>query len=305
MNNKKITLLIIAAILIFSFSFFAKRVIPQNDPNKIKITTSFYPYYFFVSRIGGDKVNVINITPPGVEPHDYDLTSGDIVNIQTSKALIINGQVEPWKKKVTKDLSDNNVKLVETSDSLFTLETIDETGTLTKDPHVWLNPKIAKEQVLKIADTLVAVDTKNEEYYRSNANKLNIELDKLYIDYSNGLATCTTRDIITTHAAFAYLAAEFRLKQVSITGLSPEEEPSLKKLSEISDFAKKNNVKYIFFESLVSPKLANTIASEIGAQTLVLNPIEGLTPEELSQGQNYFTVMNDNLKNLKIALNCK
>lgn len=305
MNNKKITLLIIAAILIFSFSFFAKRVIPQNDPNKIKITTSFYPYYFFVSRIGGDKVNVINITPPGAEPHDYDLTSGDIVNIQTSKALIINGQVEPWKKKVTKDLSDNNVKLVETSDSLFTLETIDETGTLTKDPHVWLNPKIAKEQVLKIADTLVAVDTKNEEYYRSNANKLNIELDKLYIDYSNGLATCTTRDIITTHAAFAYLAAEFRLKQVSITGLSPEEEPSLKKLSEISDFARKNNVKYIFFESLVSPKLANTIASEIGAQTLVLNPIEGLTPEELSQGQNYFTVMNDNLKNLKIALNCK
>lgn len=305
MNNKKITLLIIAAILIFSFSFFAKRVIPQNDPNKIKITTSFYPYYFFASRIGGDKVNVINITPPGAEPHDYDLTSGDIVNIQTSKALIINGQVEPWKKKITKDLSDNDVKLVETSDNLFTLETIDETGTLTKDPHVWLNPKNAKEQVLKIADTLVAVDTKNEEYYRSNANKLNIELDKLYIDYSNGLATCTTRDIITTHAAFAYLAAEFRLKQVSITGLSPEEEPSLKKLSEISDFAKKNNVKYIFFESLVSPKLANTIASEIGAQTLVLNPIEGLTPEELSQGQNYFTVMNDNLKNLKIALNCK
>ena len=131
------------------------------------------------------------------------------------------------------------------------------------------------------------------------------KLDDLDRQYRRGLANCQEKNIVTSHAAFGYLATAYGLNQVSITGLSPDAQPSPRQLADIVKFTRANNVKYIFFESLVSPKLSKTIATEIGAQTMVLNPLEGLTDEEVSQGNNYFTEMENNLANLKTALECK
>ncbi len=133
---------------------------------------------------------------------------------------------------------------------------------------------------------------------------LNQKLDQLDKTYAEGLKTCKQKDIITSHAAFGYLATRYGLNQVAISGISPDEEPSSQQLAEVAKFAKENDVKYIFFESLVSPKLSETIAHEIGAKTLVLDPLEGISDDDIKQGKNYFTVMENNLKNLQKALQC-
>jgi zinc transport system substrate-binding protein len=278
---------------------------PVNINGKMQITTSFYPLYFFASQIGGNKVVVTNITPPGGEPHDYEPTSQDIVNIESGKLLILNGNVEPWANKIKNTLKNKNTVILETGSGLFTQKVVDENGIYSTDPHIWLSPKLAKVQVNSILNKYIQIDPANKNYYASNANKLLNDLDGLDTEYKTGLTDCKLKDIITSHAAFGYLAADYDLKQVPIAGLSPDSEPSLKQLTEITKFAKSNNVKYIFFESLVSPKLSQTIAREVGAKTLVLNPIEGLTPEETAQGKNYLTIMRENLVNLKLALDCK
>lgn len=299
---KLILVLILLAILAGLF-LLIKNKTGETQSDKIKITASFYPYYFFASQIGGEKAEVSNITPAGTEPHDYELTTGDIIKINSSQLFIMNGLVEGWKDKI-KANSQESVKIITTGDGLFTQDFMDEEGKKSPDPHIWLNITLAKKQVNKILDAAVEVDPPNKNYYQSNAKKLIGKLDELDRKYKNGLKLCKKKDIVTSHSAFGYLASEYGLNQVSIAGLSPDEEPSLRELSEVSDFVKENNIKYIFFESLVSPKFAETIAKETGAQSLVLNPLEGLTPAEEAEGKNYLTIMEENLHNLKVALEC-
>ncbi|MBI4407673.1 MAG: zinc ABC transporter substrate-binding protein [Candidatus Kerfeldbacteria bacterium] len=259
---------------------------------RLKVATSFYPLYYFASQIGGDYAAVTNLTPTGTEPHDYELTPQDIAAIQDSQLLVLNGgQLEPWVEDVTADLSSNTI--------------IVEVVTGLTDPHVWLSPQRAKAEVEKITDGFIQADPSHVTDYTTNSQALLDRLDQLDTQYADGLANCDSNVIITSHAAFSYLASDYGLEQLSIAGLSPEAEPSLDELADITDFSKQNNVHYIFFESLVSPKLAETIANEIGAATLVLNPIEGLTDEEVAAGEDYVTVMQTNLINLQTALGCQ
>jgi zinc transport system substrate-binding protein len=145
----------------------------------------------------------------------------------------------------------------------------------------------------------------NATFYLENKDKLLEKLDQLNITFKNGLIDCQQKDIITSHAAFGYLAKEYDLNQVAITGLSPDEEPSSAKLAQLTNFAKEKNIKYIFFESLVSPKLSNTLALEIGAKTLVLDPLEGLSDDDSKKGKDYFSKMAENLSNLRVGLDCQ
>jgi zinc transport system substrate-binding protein len=157
----------------------------------------------------------------------------------------------------------------------------------------------------KILAGFIAVDPTNTNYYQTNEVKLKADIATLDTEYKQRLANCVSKDIVTSHAAFGYLATTYGLTQVPISGLSPDAEPSPKQLADVADFVKKNNVKYIFFESLVSPKLSETIARETGTKTMVLDPIEGIIPEDLAKGYNYLTVMESNLKNLELVLQCK
>ncbi len=298
-----IVVLVIAGALIALKAVVEPKV--SLDLEKKSVNTSFYPLYFFTTEIGGDKVQVTNITPAGAEPHDYDPTPQEIAGIESSPLLILNGaNLEAWGSRITEELEGKGKVVVIAGEDLAD-QKIEEDGEIIRDPHVWLSPVLAKKEADKILDGLKKVDPENSSFYERNAANLKIKLDKLDNDYKQGLKSCKRKDIVTSHAAFSYLGGAYGLSQVTVTGISPDEEPSSKQLAEVSKLAKAGNVKYIFFESLVSPKLSETIADEIGAQTLVLDPIEGVSPEDMQAGRNYITIMEDNLKNLKIALECK
>jgi len=317
MNTKKV-LFAFGIVLLAVLAVVALLSLNKKEDNslKIKVVTSFYPLYFFTSQITGDKAVVSNITPAGAEPHEYEPTARDMAQIESSNLLVLNGGgLEGWSENVQSNLNKDKTKVVVAGDGLTT-KIIKEEGEHEEhaeeghhhdgiDPHIWLSPILAKQMIDKIELGLSEIDPINSSYYKSNAEILKNKLSVLDEEFKNGLATCESKDIITSHAAFAYLASTYELNQVSIAGLSSEEEPSSKEMAEIAQFAKANNVKYIFFENLISPKLSETIAKEIGAQTLLLNPMEGLTDDEIKSGKDYFSEMRSNLVNLKIALQCK
>lgn len=298
MKNKRY-FIIVAIFLLAVLGFFLKTEISkpttlQPKPKKLQVVTSLYPMYFFASRIGGDRAEVYNITPAGTEPHDYEPTTKDIVKIMKSNMLVLNGgQIETWGNKIKDQIQGANVQIV-----------VAGLGLTDKNPHVWLSPILAKKQVEAIGAGFEKIDPKDSAYFRGNTEKLKKELDQLDSDFRKGLRNCQKKDFITSHAAFGYLAAEYSLNQIAISGISPDEEPSSQGLAEISDLVKKEGLKVIFFESLVSPKLSQTIARETGAKTLALDPVEGLTEDSLKAGKNYLTVMKDNLSNLQKALQC-
>ncbi|MCX6716914.1 MAG: zinc ABC transporter substrate-binding protein [Candidatus Taylorbacteria bacterium] len=280
--------LLIILLLILTIGVKTQKNIEDNS--KIKVIASFYPLYFFAKEIGGDLVSVENITPAGAEPHDYEPSTSDMANITNSKLLILNGGgLESWK------ITDKSIETV------IAYEGDDP------DPHIWLSPQLAEKIADKIALGLMKVDPKNSAVYGKSLANLKNRLDNLDYEYRNGLNanTCEKKDFITSHSAFHYIASTYGFNQISISGLSPDSEPTPKELADITDFARAQNIKYIFTENLISPKLAETLANEIGAKTLVLNPLEGLTAEEISRGENYFTVMRENLINLETALQCK
>lgn len=300
--NKKI---IISLLFIFTFAVFGgcgKANLPLD--NKISVVTSFYPLYFFTSEIGGDLAHITNITPAGAEPHDYEPTAQDITQIHDSQLLVLNGGgLEAWGDSIKSEIDNKKTLVIRVGDSLTNQKFTEEGDTIT-DPHVWLSPQLAQKMVDEITASFIKIDSKNSEYYKANAEALKLKLADLDKEYASSLKNCKQTSIVTSHSAFGYLASTYGLKQISISGLSPEAEPSAKQLTKISNFAKENSIKYIFFESLVSPKLSDTVATEIGAQTLVLNPLEGLSEDQLATGKNYITEMMANLDNLKIALEC-
>lgn len=302
--NKKIILLILLVIIIIGAVWFANRANTSNhisniqaQKTKIQVSASFYPVYFFAKEIGGDRAFVKNITPAGVEPHDYEPTTQDIANIENGDLLVLNGGVEAWGNKIRDNLRETKVKIVIAGEGLYTAQ--------IQDPHFWLSPPLAKKEVEKITEGYISIDPNNSNYYKEKENILENKLDDLNNKFKAGLKDCSSHDFVTSHAAFSYLAEQYDLIQIPISGLSPDEEPSAQKLARVVDLAKRKNVKYIFFEKLISPKLAETIAAEVGAQTLVLDPLEGISDDDSSAGKNYFTVMEDNLKNLHTALQCK
>ncbi len=287
-----------------SYALLWHKSVPQSA-TKLQVAASFYPLYFFTQQIGGDKADVMNVTPAGGEPHDYEPTAGDIARIENSKLLILNGGgLEAWGDKIKQNIDPKNTLLVTAGEGLTNQQVL-ENGQSVTDPHVWLSPPLTEQMVDKIEAGYEQVDPSNAAYYRSNAEALKSKLVELDTEYKQGLANCSSKDIITSHAAFGYIATVYHLNQVSIAGLSPDAEPSPSQLATIAKFARDNHVKYIFFESLVSPKLSQTIATEIGAQTMVLDPIEGLTSDDIAAGKSYITEMQQNLANLKVVLQCK
>lgn len=273
-------------------------VLTQSDKNndELTIVATFYPPAEFASQITKDKFKVINITSGGVEPHDFEPSPQDIVKIQNADLLIINGNdFDHWAEELVEENKEIN--------SINLSEYI--TSELGDDPHFWLDPVHAIVLVKAISEQIIEIDPEKEEFYIENTNKYIGELNKLDQDFRFGLENCSQRKIVVSHDAFEYLGDRYNIELINISGITPEEEPSAMKLAEISDKVKEYNIKYIFYETLVSPNLANTIAQETGADTLVLDPIEGLSNEDVLAGENYLTIMRNNLNNLKLAMNCE
>lgn len=317
MNNKKLIGLVIGLLVIVAISYgllktgvFSKKdsvnTPQENQTKKLKVVVSFYPLADFAKNVGGDYVDVTNITPTGAEPHDYEPTPQDIAKVYNSDVFIANGNgVDAWADKIEEDLISKGIKVIKISGHVASLKSNSPEGQASFDPHFWLDPVYVEEEIDIIADTLIEIDSVHEKEYNQNRNAYKAQLEELEQEYTKGLASCQIRQIVTSHNAFNYLANRYNLTTLYILGLSPDEEPSPKAIAEVANIARQKGIKYIFFETLVSPKLSETIANEIGAKTLVLNPIEGLTDEEIAQDKNYISVMRDNLTNLKVALQCQ
>lgn len=302
--------------LIFIFAALAGKVIygslNQNQPsqkqtqdNKILITTSFYPLYFLTKEITGDKAEVINLTKTGGEPHDYEPSTKDIMTIENSQLLIVNGAFfESWLSKFDKEINSDNKQILKVAENIADLK-FEEGGTLETDAHVWLDPVLTQKEVELINEKLKVIDPKNAKSYQENTEKLLQKLVELDNEFKLGLTNCENDKVITSHAAFAYLAKRYGFQQIAIQGLNPDEDPSPAKIAATTKLAKENNVRYIFFETLVSPKISETIAKEIGAKTLIFNPIEGLSDEEEQSDKNYFSIQRENLASLRLALSCQ
>ena len=307
--SKKASLYILMILFIISLSlilFFRYKPVAPVTPtsDKLTIVTSFYPLYYFAQEIGGARAIVTDITPAGAEPHDYEPTAQDIARIESSRILIISGNgLEAWAENIKDNIDPAQTKLITAGEGLADQGAAGNQGTI--DPHIWLDPNLAQKMVDRITLGLTEADPQNSKYYQSNATVLKSKLAKLDGDFRAGLSHCRNKDIITAHAAFAYLARAYNLNQIAITGLAPEAEASPRQMADISKLARNNKIRYICFENLVSPKLAQTIASEIGAQTLALNPLEGLSEADLAAHKDYLSEMENNLTNLKTALTCQ
>ncbi|MFK9093665.1 metal ABC transporter substrate-binding protein [Bacillus salipaludis] len=281
---------------------------------KIHVVTTFYPMYEFTKSIAGDQATVDLLIPANSEPHAWEPSPKDMANIQSADLLIYNSPYfETWVPMVEESLGKNKKPLfIDASEGIAlmegTAEDEHEGATDEKehdhghdhamDPHVWLSPALAQKEVEAITAALVNKDPKNKEVYEKNSQEYLQQLINLDQSYRDGLKEYVGKEIITQHAAFGYLTKEYGLKQVPIAGLSPEEEPSAARLAELKTFAQDHNLHTIYFEELASPKVAQTLASEIGAKTKVLQTLEGLSKEDQDKGLNYIEVMKNNLKSL-------
>ena len=283
-----------------------------NTEEKLLVYASFYPMYDFAKNIGKDKINLKLMIPPGVEAHDWEPTAKLMGEMEKADVFIYNGLgIEPWAEKMTASIENEQLIIVEASQDMDLLkaeeheenedeEEEEEHGEY--DPHVWLNPMNAMKQAENIKNAFVKADEANKDFYEANFKEFSDKLKALDDKYKQELRDIKRKEIVVAHAAFGYLTNRYGIEQVAITGLSPQGEPSAAKMVEITKFAKEHNLKYIFFETLTSPKLAQVLANEAGAQTLVLNPLEGLTQEEINAGKDYIAVMEENLTALKKAL---
>ncbi|MGE6664643.1 metal ABC transporter solute-binding protein, Zn/Mn family [Paenibacillus xylanexedens] len=296
---------------------------------KANVVTTFYPVYAFTTAIGGEDANVINLLPTGVEPHDWTPKSQDIVNTSKAQLFLYNGAgLEGWVPNFLKSLnSDTQVKSVAVSEGvkLLTAEgddghghgeeqedehsdehtdeaTSEDVADHHIDPHTWVSPKSAMIMAENIKNSLVEADPDHKAGYEQRYEELRTKLETLDQRFTDELANVPNNEIVVSHQAFGYLARDYGLTQHAIMGLSPDAEPTGQDIVKLAKLVKDEGIKYIFFEELVSDKLAKTLASEAGVETMVLNPVEGLTKEQATNGDDYFTLMEKNLQNLLIAL---
>ncbi|MDK2888646.1 MAG: zinc transport system substrate-binding protein [Thermoanaerobacter sp.] len=270
---------------------------------KIAVVTTIYPLYDFARQVGGERVEVTRLLPAGAEPHTWEPTPKDMAALARARVFIYNGAgMEPWVQRQLGMLEEKGVRVVEASRGLDLIAGPGDHGEAGVDPHVWLDPVLAQEIVKKIRDAYIAVDPEHAAYYSSRADEYLAALRELDREYRAAAQDFRRREIVTSHAAFAYLARRYGLQQVALMGLSPESEPDPVRMREIVAFCREHDVKYVFFEALVSPKVSRTLAREVGAETLVLNPLGNITPEEEKRGENYLSIMRENLARLKVAL---
>ncbi len=287
-------ILVCIGIMIFLLSKIKSSLQPTSG--KFQITTSFYPLSYLVERIGGEYVTVVTLTPAGVEPHEFEPNARSLAELSNQQLILLNGGgMEGYGEKLTDKSLNLKGKVIRVGEKLM---------NRANDPHVWLDPVLYAKEAKIVEEALIVLDPAHTQYYQEQYNKLSAELHTLDAEFKANLGNCKSNTIITAHNAFGYLTARYGISQKTLSGISPDEEPSAKTLGEITDYAKQHKVRYIFFEELVSPTLSNTLAHEVNAQTLVLNPLEGLTIKDVQARKSYLSIQKENLKNLQIALEC-
>jgi zinc transport system substrate-binding protein len=276
---------------------------------KINIYTSIYPLNFIVDEIGGDKVNAINVIPPGTDPHDFEPSLKLVADITEGADLFIyNGAgLEPWAERATENMEGNVIEAADFVELLSIDEEDDhaeedEDDHGDKDPHIWLSLKNVDMIAKVVEQKLIEIDAVNEVYYSENYEKLSIKLMELDEKYKRELSERKSDTFLVSHSAFKYLAKEYSLNQLSVSGVSPNAEPSPRTLSDLIDISNREQLDYIFFETLASPRSVEMLSKEANLEPLLLHTIEGLTEENIEKDDDYISLMEENLENLKKEL---
>jgi zinc transport system substrate-binding protein len=284
---------------------------PTSTPGQLRIAAAFYPLQFIAQRVAGEHATVVNLTQPGAEPHDLELTPRQVASLTTANLVVYEKGFQPDVDEAVGQSENREVIDTTTVVSLRPLMTNgDDLGHgdgagrdhPALDPHIWLDPTSVSRIAGAVEARLVIIDPDHAADYRRNTRELEQELGGLDRTYRSGLAHCVRTEFITTHAAFGYLAQRYHLTQIAISGLSPDAEPSPARIAEVQRVAQEYGLTTIFSETLVSPALAKAIAGDLGLVTDVLDPIEGLTDQ--SRGHDYFSIMASNLAALRKAGGC-
>lgn len=270
---------------------------------KLKVVASFYIPYEFTKNVGGDRVEVKNLVPAGAEPHDFEPSPADIRAIEEAQVFVYNGaSMESWVERV--------LSVVRNRDKLVVIEATKglplrkaEGEELEFDPHVWTDPILAKEMVKNIRDGLIVADGAGSSVYTENAKSYSAKLDALDTQIRAGLRACRLREFIISHRFMDYFAARYGLTAHALSGLEPSE-PTPQRLAELIRLGREKSIKYIFAERADALKALEVLARELGAQILTLNTGHSVSEEDERAGKNYLVLMEENLKNLRIGLEC-
>lgn len=294
------------------------------DEEKWQVYASLFPLADFAQKIGGERVEVHHLMPPGVEGHDFEPKPKDMAALHEADLFIYNGAgYEAWIDKAIENLEKGETHLVNATEGL-NLMTYEESGHVhdqdddmdhehaneeshdhdpgAYDPHVWLDPNLAKLQAIAIKDALISIDEAHAQVYETNYEELAAKFDALDAELRAISEQADRTEIIVSHAAFGYLTYTYGLEQLPISGLSPSDEPTQREMQHLIEFAEEHDVDYIMFETIVNSKVAEAIKNEVGAEALVLHPLENVTKEEHENGEDYFSIMEQNITNLKKAV---
>ncbi len=339
---KKIFVILLALLFTACSKPAANNEAKNEESNgKLNVYASVYPIYDFTKKIGGDKINLSMLTKPGEEPHHYEPSSDDIKNLSKADLFIYNGAgLESFTDKIIE--SNPDLKTCQASEGVDLIKAThdhdhdhdccqnsddadhnhnhenennhnheakenhssheEEHHHGMYDPHTWLSIKNAKIEMENIKNKLSEIDPDNASYYQKNFDKNAKMCDDLDKEYSQKISVLPNRVMVVSHQAFGYLCGDYGLSQVPIKNISNEDEPDAQTMAQIIDYIKKNNIKYICVEEMTSTKIADTIKAETGAQIKVLSPVETLTQEQMDKGEDYFSIMENNLKILEEVL---
>jgi zinc transport system substrate-binding protein len=271
---------------------------------------------FIADAVGGDSVHVSLITPTGTEPHEYEPTTSQIMLAESADILLsIGGGLDPWAAKVSPTVLSHSGGVI------VALDSVDEILSASKDqsrsgvtmgqkitpldPHLWLDPIRMQLLASSLRDMLISADPAHRDSYITRTSALLQKLKTLHAEWQNGLAHCDLHDVIVAHNSFRYLANRYGLTTHALAGFSPEEEGSPANIAEIETLAKKLGLRDVFADSLISSQAVSAVAKDIGGQVVVLNPIEGLTGDDIAKERDYFTLMRENLSVLRHSLKCQ
>lgn len=314
--RKGISIAIIAALLSIPFaaSSCKGRQEAAVEKGRLKVVATLFPVYDFARNIGGDRADVTLLLPPGVEAHSYEPLPSAIVKINKADLFVYTGKhMEPWAEDILKGRDSVNLNVVDSSVGIAMMKDemehkhADHHKNEEMDPHIWLDFDNAQKMVDNILNGFLKADVSNSRYYTENAESYKMKLKGLDAKFKEGLSQCRINVFIHGgHSAFGYMARRYKLKfQTAYKGVSPDAEPTLKEMKAMIQQLRRYGIKHIFYEELISPRIAKTIASETGASLLKLHGAHNITKDEYERAVTFISLMEMNLSNLKTGLQCR
>jgi len=317
MKNNSIIAVVIGALLAVIIGIIVWNAMSmksaQSDgarqDKKLSVVTTLFPLYDFAKAVGGAYADVTLILPPGVEPHSFEPTPSDIVRINQADVFVYTGKaMEPWAEDMRSGFP-SSVETVDASQGISLIEAVfhdDDEPVGSMDPHIWLDFDNAAVMVSTIEKAFENRDPAHAEAYRANAADYRAKLSALDGEYRQSFSACSTHQIVYGgHYAFGYLAKRYGLEYAAAQGIAPDAEPSAKDIADLVAQVKQDSIKYVFYEELTSPKIAETLSSETGAQLLELNAAHNIAQDDYIQGVTFLGIMEKNLVNLKVGLGCR